>query len=132
MGDNYTCSLRLLWVKAGFIDRCLRHYSRGMLREFEQFFTKTCWSFTSYGTPHSTDLMVKFWQRGDWNKYTWHLIKEKQHKGNKSQVSISLDNPYAYVHKSFGWIFNLIKGSLNKFSDFFRMGTFIDSTHMKL
>ena len=24
------------------------------------------------------------------------------------------------------------KGSLYKFSDFFRMGTFIDSTHMKL
>ena len=26
----------------------------------------------------------------------------------------------------------LIRGSLNKFPDFFRMGTFIDSTHMKL
>ena len=25
-----------------------------------------------------------------------------------------------------------IQGSLNKFPDFFRMGTFIDSTHMKL
>ena len=25
-----------------------------------------------------------------------------------------------------------IRGSLNKFADFFRMGTFIDSTHMKL
>ena len=25
-----------------------------------------------------------------------------------------------------------IRGSLNKFLDFFRMGTFIDSTHMKL
>ena len=25
-----------------------------------------------------------------------------------------------------------IRGSLNKFPDFFRMGTFIDSTHMKL
>ena len=25
-----------------------------------------------------------------------------------------------------------IEGSLNKFPDFFRMGTFIDSTHMKL
>ena len=24
------------------------------------------------------------------------------------------------------------RGSLNKFPDFFRMGTFIDSTHMKL
>ena len=27
---------------------------------------------------------------------------------------------------------NHIRGSLNKFPDFFRMGTFIDSTHMKL
>ena len=27
---------------------------------------------------------------------------------------------------------NLLRGSLNKFPDFFRMGTFIDSTHMKL
>ena len=26
----------------------------------------------------------------------------------------------------------VIQGSLNKFPDFFRMGTFIDSTHMKL
>ena len=29
-------------------------------------------------------------------------------------------------------IFGLIQGSLNKFPDLFRMGTFIDSTHMKL
>ena len=27
---------------------------------------------------------------------------------------------------------NILRGSLNKFPDFFRMGTFIDSTHMKL
>ena len=27
---------------------------------------------------------------------------------------------------------NNIQGSLNKFPDFFRIGTFIDSTHMKL
>ena len=25
-----------------------------------------------------------------------------------------------------------VRGSLNKFQDFFRMGTFIDSSHMKL
>ena len=30
---------------------------------------------------------------------------------------------YIYIHT---------RGSLNKFPDFFRMGTFIDSTHMKL
>ena len=28
--------------------------------------------------------------------------------------------------------FKYVRGSLNKFPDFFRMGTFIDSTHMKL
>ena len=27
---------------------------------------------------------------------------------------------------------HVIRGSLNKFPDFYRMGTFIDSTHMKL
>ena len=30
------------------------------------------------------------------------------------------------------FVFTDIRGSLNKFPDFFRMGTFIDSTHMKL
>ena len=30
------------------------------------------------------------------------------------------------------YIYIYIGGSLNKFPDFFRMGTFIDSTHMKL
>ena len=40
--------------------------------------------------------------------------------------------PYEYVFFLFLFIFILVQGSLNKFSDFFRMGTFIDSTHMKL
>ena len=30
------------------------------------------------------------------------------------------------------WFSFMVRGSLNKFPDFFRMGTFIDSTHMKL
>ena len=30
------------------------------------------------------------------------------------------------------YIYIYIRGSLNKFLDFFRIGTFIDSTHMKL
>ena len=30
------------------------------------------------------------------------------------------------------YIYIYIRGSLNKVQDFFRMGTFIDSTHMKL
>ena len=36
---------------------------------------------------------------------------------------------YKYVHI---YIYIYIRGSLNKFPDFFRMGTFIDSTHLKL
>ena len=35
---------------------------------------------------------------------------------------------YLYVYI---YIYIYIRGSLNKFPDFFRMGTFIDSTHMK-
>ena len=31
-----------------------------------------------------------------------------------------------YIHK---YLYFNIRGSLNKFTDFFRMGTFIDSTH---
>ena len=34
---------------------------------------------------------------------------------------------YIYIY-----IYIYIRGSLNKFPDFFQMGTFIDSTHMKL
>ena len=40
----------------------------------------------------------------------------KHNAGKQSSISISI----------------YIRGSLNKFPDFFRMGTFIDSTHMKL
>ena len=29
-------------------------------------------------------------------------------------------------------LYDNVEGSLNKFPDFFRMGTFIDITHMKL
>ena len=40
-----------------------------------------------------------------------------------------------FVYKSYIlyiYIYIYIRGSLDKFPDFFRMGTFIDSTHMKL
>ena len=30
------------------------------------------------------------------------------------------------------WVLPLVQGSLNKFPDIFHMGTFMDSTHMKL
>ena len=35
--------------------------------------------------------------------------------------------PIIYIH-----VYIYIRESLNRFPDFFRMGTFIDSTHMKL
>ena len=38
-----------------------------------------------------------------------------------------------YVSRKVDWYVTKKKrGSLNKFPDFFRMGTFIESTHMKL
>ena len=44
-----------------------------------------------------------------------------------------LDQLYETVYSVFIiYIYIYIRGSLNKFPDFFRMGTFIDSTHMKL
>ena len=36
------------------------------------------------------------------------------------------------LHYSKVWLDFMVRGSINKFPDFFRMGTFIDSTHMKL
>ena len=38
---------------------------------------------------------------------------------------------YIYMHR-YICIHIYIRGSLNEFPDFFRMDTFIDSTHMKL
>ena len=45
-------------------------------------------------------------------------------------IMISGDN-CNYTHTN-DIIATCIRGSLNKFPDFFHMGTFIDSTHMKL
>ena len=39
--------------------------------------------------------------------------------------------PCAYARCIYIYIYIYIRGSLNKFPDFFRMGTFIDSTHRK-
>ena len=39
--------------------------------------------------------------------------------------------PFLYGQVSIGVLKNIYGASLNKFPDFFRMGTFIDSTHMK-
>ena len=40
---------------------------------------------------------------------------------------------HAHKHKHiYIYIYIYIRGSLYKFQNFFRMGTFIDSTHMKL
>ena len=40
-------------------------------------------------------------------------------------------SPYTYVYMCV-FVCVYIQGSLNKFPDFFRMGTCIDSAHMKL
>ena len=39
---------------------------------------------------------------------------------------------YIYIMCAFIYIYIYILGTHNKFPDFFCMGTFIDSTHMKL
>ena len=52
-------------------------------------------------------------------------------------VSVRVVSDFTYsdffsVCECVNWDFIYIRGSLNKFPDFFRMGTFINSTHMKL
>ena len=52
----------------------------------------------------------------NYNQRSWPNIKERKKKTGGTLHSKKL----------------YIRGSLNKFPDFFRIGTFIDSTHMKL
>ena len=67
-------------------------------------------SFLLYWTVKSTTSQV-FFHFVNWN-YIWYFVREN------------------VTHKILDDI--KIRGSLNKFPDFFRMGTFIDSTHMEL
>ena len=46
-------------------------------------------------------------------------------------VCVCVDSFSIYTY-TYIYIYIYINGSLNKFPDFFRMGPFIDSTHMKL
>ena len=48
---------------------------------------------------------------------------------DKSNRADQYESCWLYIYI---YIYIYIRGSLNKFPDFFRMGTFIDSTHMKL
>ena len=88
----------------------------------------------------------------DWNETVNHLISECSKIEQKSKRAgmtewegwskrLKFDHTTKwYMHKqesvqenethTFLWYLE-IQGSLNKFLDFFRMGTFIDSTHMK-
>ena len=45
---------------------------------------------------------------------------------------ISTLDDYLMPNPIYIYIYIYIRGSLNKFPDFFRIGTFIDSTHIKL
>ena len=49
-------------------------------------------------------------------------LKEMDSSNDKSDLTV-----YIYIY-----IYIYTRGSLNKFPDFFCMGTFIGSTHMKL
>ena len=42
------------------------------------------------------------------------------------------DEIFIYKKSLFIYIYIYIQGAYDRFQDFFRMGTFIDSTHMKL
>ena len=51
-------------------------------------------------------------------------------------VKLNTDKYFDFIGQTFfAWYDNYVstkmRGSLNKFPDFFRMGTFTDSTHMK-
>ena len=65
-----------------------------------------------------------------WGK-VWSMIKDKKahldslKNGDKKNHTFTIRRTW---HKR-GWC---VQGSLNKFPDFFPVGTFIDSTHMKL
>ena len=50
-------------------------------------------------------------------------------KYNKTKISFSLDTFSVIFEKKKSKLY--IRGSLNRFPDIFRMGTSIDSTHMK-
>ena len=70
---------------------------------------------------------------------TWVLIKNELNITNvftvqseqPSEIIIYFQLNKLWL-KSIRQSFEDIRGSLNKFPDFFRMGTFIDSTQMKL
>ena len=59
----------------------------------------------------------------------WQLAKEKQISELRP---VKLVKSYLVSHLARAEGLVNIRVSLNKFPDFFRMGTFIDSTHMKL
>ena len=52
--------------------------------------------------------------------------------GGESLLFARLDDDVTEIQQKQYIVERFLRGSLNKFPDFFRMGTFIDSTHMKL
>ena len=61
------------------------------------------------------------------------MIKEDYIYNKKDKMYIRAWKVFnAYKQVFYIYIYIYIQGSLNKFPDFFPMGTFIDSTHIKL
>ena len=58
-----------------------------------------------------------------------HIQRAFHYTTNIKELFESTDNQLSEKNRP---LIKDIRGSLNKFPDFFRMGTFIDSTHMKL
>ena len=59
-----------------------------------------------------------------------HLLKVMITRAKESSVLVLIE--LSKCKKHFQRPFVIVRGAYDKFPDFFRMGTFIDSTHMKL
>ena len=57
---------------------------------------------------------------------------DKKLDGNYIKILHAVLNKYWKQHPIKQKLYGHLRGSLDKFPNFFRMGTFIDSTHMKL
>ena len=59
-----------------------------------------------------------------WYRKSFHSLYDKKSKNLKCEYYNNQRYYFVYINK--------LRGAYDKFPDFFRMGTFIDSTHMKL
>ena len=95
--------------------------------QFSENRSKCTESYWHHLHPHITP-MLSFYDKNQvfvyiFAIYYFHFVVRLNSKIHKTSISLYF---YLFIY------FVYIRGSLNKFPDFFRMVTFIDSTHMKL